>query len=343
MKTFKSRYFEDYTLGETIIHSVPRTVTEGDVSIYLATTGSRFALNYSIEFSKKLGFKKIPIDDVLTFHLVFGRTVPDLSLNAIANLGYAGVKFLKPVFIGDTLKSYSKIIGLKENSNGKTGTVYVETYGKNQKDELVLYYNRWLMMRKNNLEEHLESKVIPNLQSFVPSSEFLIPENLNIDKWDYLTTGSESFYDDYEIDEEIHHLDGQTIEEAEHQLATRLYQNNARVHFNQHVEKKGRFGKRIIYGGYIISLARAISCNGFANSIKIAAIHSGKHSAPTFSGDTIYAWSKVLEKEKLSNKIGVIKVRTLASKNNDEMIFPKADLPDNIVLDLVYSILIPIK
>ena len=52
MKTFKSRYFEDYKLDETILHSVPRTITEGDVSIYLATTGSRFAINYSLEFSK---------------------------------------------------------------------------------------------------------------------------------------------------------------------------------------------------------------------------------------------------------------------------------------------------
>ena len=137
IKNFKSRYFEDYILGETITHSVPRTVTEGDVSIYLATTGSRFALNYSEEFSKKLGFKSIPLDDILSFHLVFGRTVPDLSLNAIANLGYAGVNFVKPIFIGDTVSAESKIIGLKENSNRKTGTVYVESVGKNQNGETV--------------------------------------------------------------------------------------------------------------------------------------------------------------------------------------------------------------
>ena len=82
--------------------------------------------------------------------MVFGRTVPDLSLNAIANLGYAGVKFHKPAFVGDTLNASSKIIGLKENSNGKTGTVYVESVGKNQNDEIVLTYYRWLMMRKRN-------------------------------------------------------------------------------------------------------------------------------------------------------------------------------------------------
>ena len=69
-------------------------------------------------------------------------------------------------------------------------------------------------------------------------------------------------------------------------------------------------------------MARAISCNGLANAFKIIAIHSGKHSSPTFSGDTIYAWSKIMEKEKINDKIGTLKIRTLASKNNSNMIFP---------------------
>lgn len=344
-KNFKSRYFEDYKLNEEINHSVPRTITDGDVAIYLSTTGSRFPLNYSAEFSKTLGLKKIPIDDILLFHMVFGRTVPDLSLNAIANLGYAGVKFHKPVFVGDTLNASSKIIGLKENSNGKTGTVYVESVGKNQNDEIVLTYYRWLMMRKRN-EGMIKSfqNTIPDLPDKVKTKDFNLIENFDIDKWSSSVSGSNFYFNDYSEEEEIHHLDGQTIEEAEHQIATRLYQNNARVHFNQHIEKSGRFGKRIIYGGYIISLARAISCNGLANTFKLAAIHSGKHSAPTFAGDTIYAWSKILEKEIIHKNVGAMMIRTLASKNDSKMNFPdKKNLTDNIVLDLEYSVLIPIK
>ncbi len=344
MKNFKSRFFEDYKVNDEIHHSVPRTITDGDVSLYLATTGSRFALNYSKEFSRKLGFKKIPIDDILLFHMVFGRTVPDLSLNAIANLGYAGVKFKKPVFVGDTVTAKSKIVGLKENSNEKTGTVYVESVGTNQNGEVVLSYYRWLMMRKKEKGMISSFKnLVPKLPERVKSSEFHCP-NVRIDHWLSEISGSSFYFNDYQIGEEIHHLDGQTIEDAEHQLATRLYQNNARVHFNQHVEKDGRFGKRIIYGGYIISLARAISCNGLANTFKVVAIHSGKHSSPTFSGDTIYAWSKVLEKEKINNKIGTMLIRTIASKNNSQMKFPDENkLDENIVLDLVYSVLIPIK
>ncbi len=343
-KNFKSRYFEDYKLNEEINHSVPRTITEGDVSIYLSTTGSRFPLNYSIEFSKKLGLEKIPIDDILLFHLVFGRTVPDLSLNAIANLGYAGVNFHKPTFVGETVYANSKIIGLKQNSNGKTGTVYVKSVGKNQDGEIILTYYRWLMMRKRKEGINNSFKnTVPELPKKVEISEFGLIKNFNVENWSPLISGSPFYFNDYKEGEEINHLDGQTIEEAEHQLATRLYQNNARVHFNQHIEKDGRFGKRIIYGGYIISLARAISCNGLANTFKLAAIHSGKHAAPTFSGDTIYGWSKILKKDKINDKIGAMMIRTLASKNNSEMHFPdKENLSANIVLDLEYSVLIPI-
>ena len=75
-----------------------------------------------------------------------------------------------------------------------------------------------------------------------------------------------------------------TVEEAEHQMATRLYQNTARVHFNQFTESKGRFGRRLIYGGHVISLARALSFNGLANAFHIAGINGGRHVAPLFAG-----------------------------------------------------------
>ena len=69
-------------------------------------------------------------------------------------------------------------------------------------------------------------------------------------------------------------------------LATRLYHNTAKVHFNQHVESAGRFGRRIVYGGHVISLARALSYNGLANAVTIAAINGGTHSFPSFAGNT---------------------------------------------------------
>ncbi len=346
-KCFKSRYFEDYHVGDEIVHALPRTITEGDAAVYMAVTGSRFALHCSDEYARAMGYASAPIDDMLAFHMVFGRTVPDISLNAVANLGYAGVTFGVPVYAGDTVNAKSTVIGVKENSNGRTGTVYVHSTGWNQKGEVVLDYTRWVMMRKKDESSPAPEAVVPgDLPDHVAVENLHIPEGLDVSKWDGEGTGSDAFFDDYEVGEKIHHLDGQTIEEAEHQMATRLYQNNARVHLNQHVEKQGRFGQRIVYGGYIISLARAISCNGLANAFRVAAINSGRHAAPSFAGNTIYAWSEILDKMDIPGRkdVGALRLRTLASKDESEAQYPdkeSREFPENIVLDLDYTVLIP--
>ena len=107
-------------------------------------------------------------------------------------------------------------------------------------------------------------------------------------------------------------------------IATRLYQNTAKVHFNQHSEGQGRFGRRLIYGGHVISLARALSFNGLANAFHIAAINGGRHVAPLFAGDTVFAWSEILETAALPGRddVGALRVRTVATKNR-----PCADFP----------------
>jgi 2-methylfumaryl-CoA hydratase len=123
-------------------------------------------------------------------------------------------------------------------------------------------------------------------------------------------------------------------------MATRLYQNTARVHFNQHTEGQGRFGRRLIYGGHIISLARSLSYNGLAPAMWIAAINGGAHTAPTFAGDTIYAWSEVLETADLPGPVGALRLRTVACKDRAATDFPdKAEdgkRDPAVVLDLDY-------
>ena len=189
------------------------------------------------------------MDDMLVFHVVFGKTVPDISLNAIANLGYAQGRFGLPVYPGDTLSTVSEVIGLKENSNGKTGTVYVRSVGTNQRGEVVLDYVRWVMVRKGQCERRSGEAVVPELAKSVSGGDLIVPEGLDLSGYDARLAGSPHFWDDYEAGEKIDHVDAMTVEESDHMIATRLYQNTAKVHFNQHTEKDGRFGKRIVYGG----------------------------------------------------------------------------------------------
>src|SRR5256714_15525854 len=125
-------FFEDFRLGQVIRHATPRTVTVGDVALYNGLFGPRFAVQSSDVFARAIGYPRSPVDDLLVFHVVFGKTVPDISLNAVANLGYAACRVLAPVYPGDTLNAGSEVIGLKENSSRKTGIVFVRSIGHKQ-------------------------------------------------------------------------------------------------------------------------------------------------------------------------------------------------------------------
>lgn len=349
MKTNAGNFFEDFKLGQTLHHATPRTLTEGDRALYTALYGSRFALQSGDAFANHLGFHKSPIDDLLVFHTVFGKSVPDISLNAVANLGYAEGRFMKPVYPGETLTAVSEVIGLKENSNKQTGVVYVRTRGLNEKDEMVLSYVRWVMVRKRDAQAPTETSV-PKLADSVAAEELHVAPHT-----DYATlfnnqlSGSNHRWNDYEPGEKIDHVDGMTVEEAEHMLATRLYQNTAKVHFNQFTEGKGRFGRRLIYGGHVISLARALSFNGLANAVSIAAINAGRHVNPLFAGDTVFAWSEVLDKADIPHRkdVGALRLRLVATKNLPCSEFPDKDdkgaYPENVILDFDYWALLPKK
>ncbi|MEM9026936.1 MAG: MaoC family dehydratase [Pseudomonadota bacterium] len=347
-KANAGNYFEDFTVGQMLQHATPRTLTVGDQALYMALYGPRFAVQSSHALATRLGYRDTPLDDLLVFHTVFGKTVPDISLNAVANLGYAECRFLQPVFPGDTLSARSEVIGVKENSNGKTGVVYVRSTGENQHGDAVLSFVRWVMVNKRSADSVSPLPVVPKLDGAVAASDLVVgvPAFRSSD-YDVELAGSPHRWADYDIGERIDHVDGVTLEEAEHQLATRLYQNTAKVHFNQHVQGEGRFGRRLVYGGVVMSLARAIAFNGLGNAFHIAAINGGQHVAPVFAGDTLYAWSKVLDQAECAGRldIGALRTRLVATKN-----VPCADFPyklddktyeDGVVLDLDIWLLIP--
>jgi len=342
-KTSPGNFFEDFAIGQRLPHSPPRTVTVGDVALYTALFGSRFALSSSDPFARMLGLPAAPLDSMLVFHLVFGRTVAEVSRNAIANLGYAGVRFGVPVYPGDTLEADSVVIGLKQNTDGKTGVVYVHSTGVNQRGEEVLSYVRWVMVNKRDPASPTREAVVPELSASVPASELTgFPE---MKAWPLAQSGSPYTYEDYQIGERISHVDGMTVQEAEHQMATRLYQNTAKVHFDFHGQKESRFGKRLIYGGVVISIARSLAFNGLGNAGQMLAINAGSHVSPLFAWDTIYAWSEVLDKAELSETCGALRLRLVAVKDQDPSAYAYKDAAGNyaegVLLDFDYWAAIP--
>jgi len=356
-KTNRGHFFEDFETGQVLRHAVPRTLTEGDNALYIGLTGDRTPLHCDAEFARALGFERETLNDLLVFHTIFGKSVPDISLNAVANLGYADVRFLRPVYPGDTLRAESKVVGLRETSAGNAGVVWVHTSGFNQRGEPVLTFYRWVLVNKATPD-------YPTGKADAPRTpESVVPDELRdlagaygrapLQRFDRGVTGGRFFFEDYEAGERIHHGEGMTIEESDHMTATRLYQNNARVHFDAHaIGKDPRFPGRLVYGGHIISVARALSYNGLENALGMLAWNGGTHANPTFGGDTIYAWTDVLDTAALGDRLGALRLRLVAVKNLSPM---DEEIPlrirdertgreayhGNVVLDLDYWLAMP--
>ena len=341
-KTNPGNFFEDFSIGQVIDHATPRTVTEGDRAVYGSLYPTRFAVPSSAAFAAAVGLDPHPVEELVGFHIAFGKTVPDISLNAVANLGYAECRFVRPVVPGDTLRTSSTVIGLKENSNGKSGVVYVRSTATNQHDEVAIEWARWVMVHKRDREAAAPATVIPELAKALKPSDLVLPPGLDFTSYDFGAAGETRRFDDYAVGEKIDHVDGVTLTDPEHMLATRLWQNTAKVHFNTQARPDGR---RLVYGGHIISLARALSFNGLANAQLIAAINAGAHAAPAFADDTIYAWSEVLDKAETDvPSVGALRLRLVATRDRDESMTLRGEdgkYAPGVLLDLDVWALIP--
>lgn len=281
-KGWIGHFFEDFHVGLSLACPTPRTLTSGDVSAYIGFTGDRTA-----SFCGPSGL----VHPLVTFHLVLGQTVRQVSLNARANLGYAGMRWGAPVRVGDTVRSRIEVVGLKENSNRKTGIVYVHTVATNQRDEVVLAYWRWVMVKKRGEDATpwLDAPVVPSLPEAVEPQSLAMPAEAPAG---VEATGASWAWEDYALGERIHHHDGATVNPTDHMAFTRLFQNSAKIHFDTLLTD----GKPLVYGGFPMSLGYAQALSGLENRGGIAAINAGAHANPVYAGHTLYSFTDVLEK-----------------------------------------------
>lgn len=344
----RGNFFEDFRLGMKIRHATPRTLTDGDRSLYIGLTGSRSALHTAHSNAELLGCGNWPLEDLLVFNTAFGKTVPDISLNAAANLGYAEVQFIAPMYPGDTLAVESEIIGLKENSSRKTGVVYVRSTASNQRHQQILQWVRWVMVHKRDPQAACPEPLVPSMQTAIGAAQLrqhgYTPQALRITE----VTAAEELWEDYDEGQRIDHPGAMTINDSDHSIATRLYQNTARAHFDGYA-MSAQGGQRLVYGGHVMSLCRALSYDGLENGLSILAINGGSHVNPTYAGDTIACATTVLQRIDLGQAhMGALRLRTIGIKNAGaaSIAFPDPGVgrpshPAQVVLDIDYTIAMP--
>ena len=257
-----------------------------------------------------------PLDDLLTFHLAFGRSVPDVA-ERDRQPGLCRWPVRRAALPGR--HADRQLQGDRpERELERQGRHRLRAHARDQggwpRDPRVRALGDGRQARSGKPGAGAGAAELPG---HVAAARLTVPPGLRPRHFDRVLAGSMYRYDSYEVGERIDHVDGMTIDEAEHRLATRLYQNPARVHFSAHAARAGRFGRCLVYGGHVLSVARALSFNGLGNVLHIAAINGGAHANPVFAGDTVYAWSEVLDKAELAGHpdLGALRLRLVATKD----------------------------
>ena len=154
MKSNFGNYYEDFVIGETIQHSLSKTIFESDNNLFSLLTMNHHPLHLNLDYVENHQHGEILVVGTLVFSLIVGMTVPDISGKAIANLEYESVKHLNPVFINDTIYARTAVIDKRESKSKKDrGIIYVETIGYNQKGEDVLSFRRRILIQKLKFHE----------------------------------------------------------------------------------------------------------------------------------------------------------------------------------------------
>jgi acyl dehydratase len=145
--SWEGRFLEDFTVGDVYRHAHGRTITQTDNTWFTLLTNNTHDIHFNADYASRTEFGKPLVVSTLTLAIVTGLSVPDVSQNAVANLGWDNVKLLAPVFAGDTLYAESEVLEVRESkSRPGQGIVRVHTRGFNQDGVTVLEYDRSVLV-----------------------------------------------------------------------------------------------------------------------------------------------------------------------------------------------------
>ena len=317
-------FLEDFAPGQVFRHKLGKTVTEG-----LFTTFTEFAmtanpLSKNARYARAYGFDGLLCPPGLAMLVAFSQTVEDVSENARANLEYIDMRFGAPVYVGDSIEVETKVLGVRPSSSRPNlGIVHVQSTARKNlgasDQAVVMTWQRKVQVYKNDESAELQAGEIE--PDHVPCDLWLPPYDPGRDykSLAHLSNG-DTYLEDFEPGTRIEHSRGRTMTD-EHLYLTAILDNTSQVHCNQYMidlnPKQYVGGQLIIFGGIPFVLCLGLSCPDIAdNALGDLIYTTGRHSAPLFAGDTVFAATEILGVGDLDGRpdLGVLETRLLGHK-----------------------------
>ena len=313
------RYLDELEPGQVFEHPRGFTFDRSGMLAFARTFMQTNPLYLNLEYARAHGFSDLPASPQMVFNVTLSLGVQNDSEKAIANLGYYQVQFLRPVYPGDTLCAFTRVLERRDRGADKPGIVRIRTVGVNQDDQVVLQYERKIMVAWRG--DRLPTTPAPAAPADFPGEESPVLE-LPLKNSNFGTglAGPNTWFEDYTPGDIIVHANGRTITE-EHMALTYLVGNSHPLHFDR-VFSSGLSGKMsgepIVYGGLVFAWLDGLASRDISeHAVWELGFTEGYHTQPAFAGDTVGALSRVLAAEEVpgAEGFGLLTVQLVGVKN----------------------------
>jgi 2-methylfumaryl-CoA hydratase len=293
------RYLDELEPGQVFEHPRGFTFLRANMLDFARTFMQTNPLYLNLQYATAMGFRDLLASPQMVFNVTLSLGVQNDSEKAIANLGYYQVQFLRPVYPGDTLRAFTKVLERKDRGPDKPGIALIRTVGVNQDDRVVLQYERKIMVawRGDRLPTTPAPEVaVPFPGEDAPAVELPVPPTA----FAAGLTGPNTYAEDFTPGDIIVHSNGRTITE-EHMALTYGVGNSHPLHFDR-VFSSGLSGKMsgepIVYGGLVFAWLDGLASRDVSeHALWELGFTEGYHTQPAFAGDTVGAISRVLAVE----------------------------------------------
>jgi 2-methylfumaryl-CoA hydratase len=290
-------FLEDFRLGHLFRHKGGRTVTEGLTAHFTDFSFTANPLHRNLRYAQRYGYDAMPIPPGLVMAVAFSQTVEDISENARANLEYIDMRFGATVYVGDTIETETTVLGVKSSaSRPELGVVHVQSIARKQTGQIVLAYQRKVQVFRHEATATLDEGEVPAAPVDVALELPAYDPNAGYAELSHLSN-ADTYFEDFTPGDTIEHSRGRVMTD-EHIFLTGMLDNTSQVHCNQTMIDRdpSRYlgGKLVVYGGIPFALCLGLSSPDISdNSLGDVVFRTGRHTAPIFSGDTVFASTEI--------------------------------------------------